>query len=144
MNAAPATILLIEDDLVYTRLIEKHFQRAGIANEIINISSGAKALAHLFERGEEAKAEPILVLLDLNLPDMNGVDILTRIKADPALKQAPVVVLTTSNDSEETRQCYDLGCNMFLTKPAEYSGFAALISQLHPFLDPPRAPPAEP
>jgi CheY-like chemotaxis protein len=144
MNALPTTILLIEDDLVYARLIEKNFRRAGVANQILHIFDGTKALAHLFERGEAAKAEPTLVLLDLNLPDMSGIDILARIKQDPVLSRVPVVILTTSNDTLEIRQCYDLGCTVFITKPAEYIGFAAAIRQLGLFLNIMQAPQAAP
>jgi CheY-like chemotaxis protein len=91
-------------------------------------------LQHLFERGEKVKADPILVLLDLNLPDMSGIDILQRIKADPAMKRTPVIVLTTTDDKLEIQRCYDFGCNVYITKPVEYEGFAAAIRQLGLFL----------
>jgi CheY-like chemotaxis protein len=134
MNAVPVTILLIEDDPGHARLIEKNVRRAGVVNEIIHLADGTSSLAHLFGRGETRKADPMLVLLDLNLPDMSGIDILARIKADPTLKRTPVIVLTTTDDRLEIQRCYDLGCNVYITKPVEYEGFTAAIRQLGLFL----------
>jgi CheY-like chemotaxis protein len=134
MNAVPVTILLIEDDPGHARLIEKNVRRAGVSNDIHHVSDGTSALAHLFGRGEAIKHDPILVLLDLNLPDMSGIDILAKIKADPTLRRTPVIVLTTTDDRLEIQRCYDLGCNVYITKPVEYEGFAAAIRQLGLFL----------
>jgi CheY-like chemotaxis protein len=134
MNAVPVTILLIEDDPGHAKLIEKNVRRAGVVNDIVHLADGTSALAHLFERGETSKADPMLVLLDLNLPDMSGIDILARVKADPALRRTPVIVLTTTDDRLEIKRCYDLGCNVYITKPVEYEGFTAAIRQLGLFL----------
>jgi CheY-like chemotaxis protein len=132
MNAVPVTILLIEDDPGHARLIEKNVRRAGVANEIVHFADGTTAMAHLFEQGEASKSDPRLV--HLNLPDMSGIDILARIKADAALKRTPVIVLTTTDDRTEIQRCYDMGCNVYITKPVEYEGFAAAIRQLGLFL----------
>ena len=134
MNAVPVSILLVEDDPGHARLIEKNVRRAGVANEIIHKVDGTSALDHLFGRGEAIKSDPMLVLLDLNLPDMSGTEILARIKADPLLRRTPVIVLTTTDDRTEIQRCYDLGCNVYITKPLEYEGFAAAIRQLGLFL----------
>jgi CheY-like chemotaxis protein len=134
MNAVPVTILLVEDDPGHARLIQKNVRRAGVSNDIVHVADGTTALAHLFDRGEATKADPRLVLLDLNLPDMSGIDILGRIKADPVLKRTPVIVLTTTDDRGEIQRCYDLGCNVYITKPVEDEGFAAAIRQLGLFL----------
>ena len=72
----------------------------------------------------------LLILLDLNLPDMTGVDILAKIKGNTHLKRSPVVVLTTTDDSREIQRCYDLGANVYITKPVNYEGFANAIRQL--------------
>ena len=76
----------------------------------------------------------MLVLLDLNLPDMSGTDILEKIKSDDRLKKAPVVILTTTDDQREIQRCYALGCNVYITKPVEYETFATAIRQLGLFL----------
>jgi CheY-like chemotaxis protein len=137
MNAHPVTILLIEDDPGHARLIEKNIRRAGVSNTIVPFTDGSSALAHLFGNdgaGKRVDHGPILVLLDLNLPDMSGIDILQRIKSDELLRRAPVVVLTTTDDKVEIQRCYDLGCNVYITKPVEYESFSAAIRQLGLFL----------
>ena len=136
MNALPVTILLIEDDPGHARLIEKNVRRAGVNNTILPFTDGTSALEHLFGEtdGKRNSQTPMLVLLDLNLPDMSGLDILARIKADDQLKRAPVVVLTTTDDKLEIQRCYDLGCNVYITKPVEYEGFSNAIRQLGLFL----------
>ena len=74
------------------------------------------------------------MLLDLNLPDMSGTEILARIKSEPRMKRTPVVVLTTTDDKVEIQRCYDLGCNVYITKPVNYESFAEAIRQLGLFL----------
>ena len=137
MIANPVTILLIEDDPGHARLIEKNVRRAGVNNAIVPFTDGTSALAHLFgtdAAGRRRVQLPMLVLLDLNLPDMSGTDILARIKADEPLRRAPVIVLTTTDDSVEIQRCYDLGCNVYITKPLGYESFATAIRQLGLFL----------
>lgn len=129
-------IIMIEDDEGHARLIEKNIRRAGILNDLKHFTDGTTALQHLFEAADgPAKNGPALVLLDLNLPDMSGTDILARIKAeDSPLKRNPVVVLTTTDDKVEIQRCYDLGCNVYITKPVNYESFAQAIRQLGLFL----------
>ena len=137
MNAHQTVgIVMIEDDAGHARLIEKNIRRAGILNEIRHFMDGGSALHHLFEAPEgPAKNGPALILLDLNLPDMSGTDILAKIKADDSpLRRAPVVVLTTTDDKVEIQRCYDLGCNVYITKPVDYENFAQAIRQLGLFL----------
>jgi CheY-like chemotaxis protein len=137
MNGLPVTILLIEDDPGHARLIEKNVRRAGVSNAIVPFIDGTSALGFLFGtdgRGERVATNPLLVLLDLNLPDMSGIDILARVKADEHLKRTPVIVLTTTDDKLEIQRCYDLGCNVYMTKPVDYDAFATAIRQLGLFL----------
>jgi CheY-like chemotaxis protein len=129
----PVTIVMIEDDPGHARLIEKNVRRAGINNTIRHFPDGGSALAHLF-RPEVKHNGPMLVLLDLNLPDMAGLDILAKIKSDEALRRTPIVVLTTTDDKQEIERCYDLGCNVYMTKPVEYEQFSTAIRQLGLFL----------
>ena len=129
----PVTIIMVEDDEGHARLIEKNIRRAGVCNEIRAFQNGTAALEHLFNV-DVRDAGPFLVLLDLNLPDMNGVDILTKLKSDETLRRAPVVVLTTTDDQREIQRCYDLGANVYITKPVEYESFSQAIRQLGLFL----------
>lgn len=127
----PVTIVMVEDDAGHARLIERNIRRAGLTNEIAHFGDGASTYA--FFKGLEkqpADAKPILVLLDLNLPDVSGVDILEYLKNDGHLKLAPVIVLTTTDDESEIQRCYDLGCNVYITKPVDYAQFATAIRQL--------------
>ena len=129
-------IVMIEDDEGHARLIEKNIRRAGISNGIRHFTDGTTALDFLFNAPEgPALNGPALILLDLNLPDMSGTDILLKIKADGSpLKRTPVVVLTTTDDKVEIQRCYDLGCNVYITKPVNYESFATAIRQLGLFL----------
>jgi CheY-like chemotaxis protein len=127
----PVNIVMIEDDEGHARLIEKNIRRAGISNNIRHFTDGTSALRYLEESPDgPALNGPALILLDLNLPDMSGTDILARIKAEGALRRTPVVVLTTTDDKVEIQRCYDLGCNVYITKPVNYEGFANAIRQL--------------
>jgi CheY-like chemotaxis protein len=80
--------------------------------------------------GSAHKGEALLILLDLNLPDMTGIEILRRVKETQHLKCTPVVVLTTTDDAQEIKRCYELGCNVYVTKPVNYENFANAIRQL--------------
>ena len=129
--AKAVTIVMIEDDEGHARLIEKNIRRAGVYNEIVPFTDGASALRYLFDGGgEAARGGQLLILLDLNLPDMTGVEILAKIKGDARLKCTPVIVLTTTDDAREIQRCYDLGANVYITKPVEYESFAHAIRQL--------------
>lgn len=138
-------IVMIEDDEGHARLIEKNIRRAGILNDITHFTDGTSAIEYLFNSPDgPALNGPALVLLDLNLPDMSGTDILAKVKADPVLKRTPVVVLTTTDDKVEIQRCYDLGCNVYITKPVEYESFASAIRQLGLFLSVIQVPAVEP
>ena len=129
----PVSIVMVEDDEGHARLIEKNIRRAGVNNEIIPFGNGTEALAYLFGpdgSGEVSAGRSLLILLDLNLPDMGGVEILEKVKANQHTKRSPVIVLTTTDDSREIQRCYDLGANVYITKPVNYDGFANAIRQL--------------
>ena len=128
----PVRIIMIEDDEGHARLIEKNIRRAGISNDLTHFLDGTSALEYLFSNADNLG--PVLVLLDLNLPDMSGTDVLAKIKGDVRLHRTPVVVLTTTDDKTEIARCYDLGCNVYITKPVNYESFADAIRQLGFFL----------
>jgi len=133
MRERPVEIVMIEDDGGHARLIEKNIRRAGVNNPISTFATGGDALRFLLGSdgtGFANKGRPLLVLLDLNLPDMTGVDILKKVKTNEHLKCVPVVVLTTTDDADEIHRCYELGCNVYITKPVNYDNFANAIRQL--------------
>ena len=130
------TIVMIEDDDGHARLIEKNIRRAGVLNPVIHLRDGTAAIDFLFGPGDTARADhlPFMILLDLNLPDMSGIDILKRVKADDRFRRIPVIVLTTTDDKAEIERCYDFGCNVYITKPLIYQKFTEAIRQLGLFL----------
>jgi CheY-like chemotaxis protein len=131
------TILLVEDDPGHTRLIEKNLRRANIENEIAFATNGQEALDYLFCEGEYASnkhASHLLVLLDLNMPVIDGYQVLERMKKDERTKRIPVVILTTTDDSREVARCYELGCNAYISKPVDYEQFSEAIRKLGLFL----------
>ena len=131
------TILLVEDDPGHTRLIEKNLRRANIKNEIAFATNGQEALDYLFCEGEYANnnhASHLLMLLDLNMPVLDGYQVLERMKADERTKRIPVIILTTTDDPREVSRCYELGCNVYITKPVDYEQFSEAIRKLGLFL----------
>jgi CheY-like chemotaxis protein len=145
-KAKPVTIVMIEDDEGHARLIEKNIRRAGVNNPIIPFTNGTSALDFLLgtDRSGVAQAgNQLLVLLDLNLPDMTGVSILEKVKSNTHIKRTPVVVLTTTDDEREIKRCYDLGANVYITKPVDYENFANAIRQLGLFFSVMQVPEAE-
>jgi CheY-like chemotaxis protein len=130
-------ILLVEDDLGHARLIEKNLRRSNITNDIVIVNDGQQAIDYLFGEGDYLGTKPhkpILVLLDLNLPGLDGYQVLQRMKGDDRTKRIPVVILTTTDDAREVERCYDLGCNVYMTKPVDYEQFSDAIRKLGLFL----------
>jgi CheY-like chemotaxis protein len=130
-------IVLAEDDAGHARLIEKNLRRGGISNEIRHLANGREAVDFLLGEGEHAArpaAGPLLLLLDLNLPELDGCQVLRRIKGDQRTRMIPVVMLTTTDNPEEITRCYQLGCNICVTKPVEHDDFGAAIRTLGMFL----------
>ena len=136
-NLNEVSILIVEDDDGHARLIEKNLRRANITNGITRVHNGREALDCLFSEGEFAGKErpsPLLVLLDLNMPVMDGYQVLGHMKADPRTQRVPVIVLTTTDDAREVSRCYELGCSVYITKPVEYERFSEAIQQLGLFM----------
>lgn len=132
-EAISVTILMIEDDEGHARLIERNIRRAGVSNPIMPFTNGTAALEFLLGAdgsGRDSAGRHLLILLDLNLPDMTGIEILEKVKNNPHTRRTPVVVLTTTDDSREIQRCYDLGANVYITKPVNYESFAHAIRQL--------------
>jgi len=137
MTELPKPILLVEDDPGHVLLIEKNLRLACVLNEIIKLDDGGKAVDYLFSEGEYAESvnpAPLLILLDLNLPVLSGLQVLERIKADERTRRIPVVMLTTTDSPHEIEKCYDLGCNIYIVKPVNYVKFSEAIRNLGLFL----------
>lgn len=125
-------VLLVEDDPGHARLIQKGLKRSGITNPLHILTNGQEAIDYLFENKE--MMPPTLILLDLNLPELDGYQVLERIKGDDILQQIPVIILTTTDDLREVSRCYALGCNVYITKPIAYDEFSDALRKLGLFL----------
>jgi CheY-like chemotaxis protein len=122
---------MVEDDPGHARLIEKHLHRAQITNDLMVLHDGQRALDYLLREQEYAGAQhpvPKVILLDLNLPGLDGFQFLTRLKSDARTRHIPVIILTTSDDPDEMKRCHALGCDAYFTKPVD---FAHLFEVVH-------------
>ena len=128
------TILIVEDSDDDFYATQRAFKKACLRNPTQRCTTGEQALAYLFRQGEYADASryprPGLVLLDLNLPGLDGRDVLRKVKSDPELRTIPVVVLTTSNAEQDIQRCYAEGANTYIQKPVDLQGFFQSISRL--------------
>lgn len=130
-------ILLVEDDPGHARLIEKNLRRGGICNPVRHLENGREAVDYLFGQGsyaDESMPSPLLLLLDMNMPELDGCQVLQIIKADERTRKIPVVMLTTTDNPEEIARCYQLGCNVYVTKPVQYDAFCDALRTLGMFL----------
>lgn len=132
-----ALILIAEDDNGHFALIERNVVRSGISNEIVRFNDGQEILDFL----EDAKSpdssnyhRPLLLLLDIRMPKVDGLEVLTRIKADDALRKIPIIILTTTGDHLAIEECQKLGCSMYVVKPVEYDKFIESIQKICRFL----------
>ena len=130
----PVEILLVEDNAGDVELTREALETAKISNRLHVVDDGAEALDFLFQRGRFAGVpRPDIILLDLNLPKKDGRQVLSEIKADPALAQIPVVVLTTSQAEEDILCAYQLHANCYVTKPVDFDQFLHIISTIEEF-----------
>jgi CheY-like chemotaxis protein len=131
------TIVLAEDDCGHASLIQRNLKRAGIVNETVHVVDGQEALDYIHCQGRFAARVPngpLLLLLDINMPRLDGVEVLRRVKADPKTSRLPVVMLTTTDDPREVERCYAIGCSVYVTKPVEYAAFVEALHRLGLFL----------
>ena len=133
MTANALVILLAEDDEGHAHLVRRNLVRAGIANEIVHVTDGQQALDFVRREGRFAGRRthgPLLLVLDINMPRVDGVEVLAQVKALDGASQIPVIMLTTTDDPREIERCYQLGCSVYITKPVEYEGFVEAIKRL--------------
>jgi len=129
-------ILLVDDSPRDTELILKALSANNLANEVLSLSDGAEALDYLYRRGQFAdrgNGQPIVILLDLKMPKVDGIEVLRQVKADPDLKLIPVVVMTSSREEQDLINTYELGVNAYVVKPLKFNEFVAAVAQLGAF-----------
>jgi len=127
--AEPFTVVLIEDDEGHASLIRKNLQRVGVLNPIIHLKDGAEAMAYFFD-GALKSHDKTVVVMDLNMPGIDGFDLLHHLKTEESTRKMPVIVLTTTDNPKDIDRCYALGCNAFMTKPIGYDDFSEAIRKL--------------
>ena len=134
--AKELTILIADDDIGHARLIQKNLLRAGLHNPTEWFENGQDILDFLFQRGERVRSKEAsyLLLLDIRMPKVDGVEVLRQLKVDPELKKIPALMLTTTDDPREVERCHALGCNSYVVKPVDYDKFADAIKQLGLFI----------
>jgi len=130
-------IIIAEDDAGHCLLITRNLRRAGITNEILNFTDGQELLDFLFLRNKMLSRDPqipYLLLLDVRMPKVGGMEVLRKIKTDDQLKTLPVIVLSTTDDPEVVTECYRLGCSFYITKPVDHIEFVDILGKLAKFI----------
>jgi len=134
MKGEPIVILLVEDDPAHAEIVRRNFENSLIANRVIHVSDGQEALDYMFRAGRYSDPvtapRPGLILLDLRLPKVDGLEVLNSIKADSDLCRIPVVILTTSSAEYDVVKAYDRHANSYLVKPVDFPQFVSLMESL--------------
>lgn len=128
-------ILLVEDNLYDAELTINELKKNNLANNLVHVTDGEAALEFIFTPGKEADHldiinTPKLILLDIKMPKVNGIEVLEKLKSDTRTKMIPVVILTSSKEDPDIKQCYNLGANSYIVKPVNFEGFAQAIQNL--------------
>jgi len=134
MKGEPIVILLVEDDPAHAEIVRRNFENSLIANRVIHVPDGQEALDYMFRAGRYSDPvtapRPGLILLDLRLPKVDGLEVLNSIKADSDLCRIPVVILTTSSAEYDVVKAYDRHANSYLVKPVDFPQFVSLMESL--------------
>jgi two-component system, response regulator len=120
-------ILLVEDNPDHATLTRRALKQGNVANSVVLAEDGQAALDFLFGAGN---ALPVLILLDLKLPKVDGLEVLKRLRASKRTRRIPVVILTSSDDERDRAACYDLGCNSYIRKPVDFDQFSSAVREL--------------
>ena len=141
------TILIVDDDPGHVELLRRNLRRTGIEHRTEALGDGSSALDYVFRRGAYAgggKRGKLLLLLDINMPGgVDGVEVLRQLKTDPTTRKIPIVMLTTTDDPREIDRCYELGCNVYVTKPVAPEAFVNTVAGLGQLLSIARVPLAD-
>jgi CheY-like chemotaxis protein len=143
MPNEPLIIVLAEDDDGHAALVQRNLQRSGINNELVRVRDGQEALDYVACQDrylDRSPNGPVLLILDINMPRVDGVEVLRRLKSDAATAKLPIIMLTTTDDPREIERCYQLGCSVYVTKPVQYDKFVDAIQRLGLFLQVVRLP----
>jgi len=143
MAIEPLMIVLAEDDDGHAKLVQRNLERAGLVNGLQRLKDGQEALDFLRAEGDYAGRnanQSVLLLLDIKMPRVDGVEVLRQTKADPRTALIPVIMLTTTDDPREIQRCYELGCSVYITKPVDNQEFVEAIRRLGLFLQVVRVP----
>jgi CheY-like chemotaxis protein len=132
-HQTPPTILIVDDDEGHAILIRENLEAAGLGNRMEHFRDG-QAVLDFFARRPPGEPETYLILLDIRMPKIDGIEVLRRLKADPELSKLPVIMLTTTDDTREVERCYELGCSVYIQKPVDYDRFAEAIRRLGLFV----------
>lgn len=133
MESKSVEILLVEDNPYEAELAIRGLKKHNFANNLHHIDDGADALDFIFGRGKYANSQadtPKLILLDIKLPRVDGIEILRQIKSNEKTKSIPVVVLTSSKENQDVKACYELGVNSYIVKPVDFDSFAKAVAEL--------------
>ncbi len=136
-------ILVAEDDEGHYSLISKNLERAGINNEIVHFVEGGSVLDYLHAQKASSNGDSertFVLLLDIRMPKVDGIEVLRQMKQDDALKRIPVIMLTTTDNPGEVDRCHKLGCSLYIVKPVEYEGFMDMIRKVGQFMSVVRIP----
>lgn len=136
-NSDAITIVLAEDDDGHASLVKTNLDRAGLVNNFVRARDGMEAveiLEQAIHKESREQVNPLLLLLDIKMPRMDGIEVLERIKRAPQLNKIPVIMLSTTDDPREIDRCYALGCNVYITKPIDYDKFIESVRRLGLFL----------
>lgn len=137
MTTDQFSILLAEDDEGHSSLVRRNLKRAGIANDVAHVRDGQEALDFIRSDGAFAgrvPVGPLLLLLDINMPRLDGIEVLRQLKGNERTATIPVIMLTTTDDPREVERCYQLGCSVYITKPVMYDEFIEAVRRLGLFL----------
>lgn len=134
MNINEIEILLVEDNIDDANLAIRALKKYNLVNKILHAKDGAEAIDFIFAQGiyidRNIQEKPKMILLDLKMPKVNGIEVLQKIKSDESTKSIPVIVLTSSKEDPDIKICYELGVNSYIVKPVDFDSFLKTVSEL--------------